>query len=153
MRTRGATIGALFKAKREAAGLTQQEVAARAPVGVSTVSRLEIGESIPRAANLAKMALIVGITPEQLENFGEDAAADILRENLTEGQRSMRSALDMLVDAEVALTKLGYNVALSMPSDGVLVLRCEQDWPDSEDLTIKSALPAIPRREDVRQPP
>jgi hypothetical protein len=85
----------------------------------------------------------VGITPEQLENHGEDAAADILRENLTEGQRSMRTALDMLVGAEIALTKLGYNVALSMPGDGVLVLRCEQNTApeNSSEVANRSALP------------
>lgn len=134
------TIGTMFRMRRDDEGLSQPELAAQTGVGVSTISRLERDESVPRAMNLAKLAMVLRIDPGQLENFGEDAAADILRGSLTEDQRSIRVAFSTLVDAEITLTKLGFNVTLAMDDDR-LVLTCEPRTPGNGDaVATKSAL-------------
>lgn len=139
------SIGTMFRVRRDDEKLSQPELAAQTGVGVSTISRLERDESVPRAMNLAKLALVLNIDPEQLENFGEDAAADILRGSLTEDQRSIRVALTTLVDAELTLTKLGFNVTLSMDDD-TLVLTCAPRPTDSGESAAKQS--ALPKRGD-----
>lgn len=142
-------VGNLFRVAREDACLSQQALAERASVGVSTVSRLELGVSVPRATNLAKLAHVLGVPPERLETTGLDAAADILRASLTSARRDMSAAYKALVGAEIELTRLGFEVVLSAPSEGVLLLRCETRDTAAEDES-QTALPLIGRRARLR---
>lgn len=135
-----ATIGELFTAHRVAQELTQQELATMAGCGVSTVSRLELDGSIPRAMNLSKLALVLHVTPEQLEAFGQDLAADTLRRNRDGHALNLRTAYAALVDVEITLNKLGFDVMLSQPDAGVLVLRCEAAKRSHDTESLRSAL-------------
>lgn len=135
------SIGDMFRSHRVDAELSQPELASRTKVGLSTISRLETGESVPRANNLAKLAVVLGITPELLEAFGADAAADLVRGGPSGNQQSMRKAFAALLDAEVMVTKLGFLVELSQPEEGVLVLKCRRSGtPSNPDEAEKSAL-------------
>lgn len=146
------SIGSMFRAHRVAADLSQPALANRTKVGLSTISRLEVGESVPRAKNLAKLAVALGIVPELLEAFGADVAADLVRDAPPRNQLSMRKAFAALLDAEVMVTKLGFLVELSQPEEGVLVLRCKQvSTPDEAE---RSALGSADReRQRAGQPP
>lgn len=138
------TIGELFTAHRVAQELTQQELASLASCGVSTVSRLELDGSVPRAMNLAKLALVLHVTPEQLEAFGQDLAADTLRRSLDGHTLNLRAAYAALVDVEITLNKLGFDVMLSQPETGVLVLRCETAKRSLDTDSLRSASALVP---------
>lgn len=134
------SVGSLFYRKRLEAELSQHELATRAQTAISTISRLETGLSVPRARNLAKLAFVLSIAPEQLENFGQDTAADHLRGSLSGSHHAMRKALTALIGAEAAITELGFRVQLSQPEEGTLLLRCELDGSRRDGRT-KTALP------------
>lgn len=56
---------------REAAGLSQTDVAKTLRVDVSTVGHWEAGDAMPRAAKLPKLADLFGCTIDEL--FGRDS--------------------------------------------------------------------------------
>ena len=73
------TVGELLRRKRTAAQLTQEAAASRGEVSARSWNRTENGAFNPSPSLLARMAGAVGATPEDLENVGADAAADVLR--------------------------------------------------------------------------
>lgn len=131
------TVGNLIARLRAAAGLTQTEVSRATGLSVGTISRLERDRFTPVAANLAAIGLEVGATPDQLEKFGQDAAADLLRALLAKRGRPA-SALPVVPGLEAAnpahtsvyravlgLMDLGYKVTFSQPAPGHLRLDAE----------------------------
>jgi transcriptional regulator with XRE-family HTH domain len=73
------TVGELLRRKRTAVQLTQEAAASRSEVSARSWNRTENGAFSPSPSLLARMAGAVGATPEDLENVGADAAADVLR--------------------------------------------------------------------------
>jgi len=76
---RHVTVGELLRRKRTAARLTQEAAASRSDVSARSWNRTENGAFSPSPSLLARMASAVDATPEDLENVGADAAADVLR--------------------------------------------------------------------------
>lgn len=68
------TLGETIRAKREALGLTQQELASRLFVSRQTVSRWESGSRCPDLIMSKKIAVVLGISMDELIP-GEDLAS------------------------------------------------------------------------------
>ena len=68
------TLGQTIKAKREALGLTQQELAGRLFVSRQTVSRWESGSRCPDLIMSKKIAMVLGISLDELVP-GEELAS------------------------------------------------------------------------------
>jgi transcriptional regulator with XRE-family HTH domain len=64
-------MGARLRTLREAAGLTQLELAARSEVTHETISRLELGRRSPRAETIERLARALGVTPAELIGLAE----------------------------------------------------------------------------------
>lgn len=60
-------LGRLFRGRREELGLSQSEVARRAGLTSSVISRLEEGENIGRADNVARVASVLGIPGNEVQ--------------------------------------------------------------------------------------
>jgi transcriptional regulator with XRE-family HTH domain len=67
-----AAIGRRLKAAREAAGLSQQEVATRAELHRVTVAKIEAGKIDITLTTLFALAEAVGVPYEQLTDDGSD---------------------------------------------------------------------------------
>ncbi len=61
-----------IKRHREAAGMLQEEVAGRLGVHQTAVSQWEVGNTLPRAATLKKLAELYGCTVDELLKGGEE---------------------------------------------------------------------------------
>lgn len=70
-------IGRKISRIRELRGLKQEALAIELGVSQQTVSNIEKSESI-EAALLAQVAEILGVTPEAIENFSEEAVFNII---------------------------------------------------------------------------
>jgi transcriptional regulator with XRE-family HTH domain len=67
-------VGKRLKQLREAAGLTQQELAFRAGLSVSNLSQIEQGKKAdPRASTLLALARALGVTMESFFEPAEEA--------------------------------------------------------------------------------
>ena len=66
-------IGAQLKRERERALLTQQELAERAGVGLTTLNRIENDRAEPRFRTIRKIAKALGVDPRNLIQEGDDA--------------------------------------------------------------------------------
>ena len=66
-------VGKLLKALRLEARLTQQELASRAAITRSTLSRIERGQKQPDAPSLRRLAEALRVEPEELTERAEDA--------------------------------------------------------------------------------
>jgi transcriptional regulator with XRE-family HTH domain len=64
--TPGQRIGANVKALREAAGLTQEDLAWRAQLHRTQVTMVETGKNAPRVLTIVKLASVLGATPNDL---------------------------------------------------------------------------------------
>lgn len=56
----------VIRRRRKAKGLTQQDVAAQARLGLRTVQRVENGSHYPTVATLGKLAAVLGTTADRL---------------------------------------------------------------------------------------
>lgn len=63
-----------LKAARERALLTQAELAAKAGVSEVTINRIEADRHDPRFSTIKKLALALGVTPEELAEVREKAS-------------------------------------------------------------------------------
>ncbi|MFD2968554.1 helix-turn-helix domain-containing protein [Sphingobacterium bambusae] len=70
-------IGRKISRIRELRGLKQEALAIELGVSQQTVSNIEKSESI-EATLLAQVAEILGVTPEAIENFSEEAVFNII---------------------------------------------------------------------------
>jgi transcriptional regulator with XRE-family HTH domain len=68
------TLGETIKARREAAGMTQEELAERLYVSRQAVSKWEAGASVPNDDNLVQIRAILGVEETAEERAPEDAA-------------------------------------------------------------------------------
>ena len=55
-----------FKLLREAAGLKQEEAASMLNIGQTTISAWEVGDALPRAGLLPKIATLYNCTPDEI---------------------------------------------------------------------------------------
>ena len=103
--------GVLIEAARSRAGLSQNAAAERAGITGThwrTIVRGGVAMTSPRGlATLARMAQVVGVTPDELEQAGRADAADALRstmrplsldEDLTEAERAL-TRIEKALDA------------------------------------------------------
>lgn len=65
-------IGTQFRAKREAMGLTQKELAEKLCVGQTMIAQVEIGMKMPSVALVKLAAELFGCTTDSLI-FGDEA--------------------------------------------------------------------------------
>ena len=70
-------LGNKIQQFREACGLTQEDLAAKAGISVKHVSVLERGLKLPRLVTFLKIAEVLGVTPNALLFDGE-ASSDYL---------------------------------------------------------------------------
>ena len=61
-----ARVGMNIRRLREARGLTQEQLAGEAGIAMRHLGRIERGEVSPTVEMLGKLAVALGITPEQL---------------------------------------------------------------------------------------
>lgn len=66
-------MGRRIRRARLRAGISQQEVADAIGVGVTSVSRWEVGTRVPSAVRLAKLARVLGVSVDFLLD-GQEAA-------------------------------------------------------------------------------
>ena len=66
-------IGAQVKRERERALLTQQELAERAGVGLTTLNRIENDHAEPHFRTIRKIAKALDVDPRNLIPEGDDA--------------------------------------------------------------------------------
>jgi transcriptional regulator with XRE-family HTH domain len=81
--------GRLIGEAQKAAGISQRQAAARAGISENRWRNIVSGYTTPSAGvyvpskgpadTVARMAQVVGVTPEQLEEAGRDDAAEVLR--------------------------------------------------------------------------
>lgn len=91
-------LGKLVKRLRRQKGLTQEELARRALVSVSTVSRLEQGRTqTPRDLEIDRLERVLGVTPGTLSGTGAEGQGPAWVPS--EEQASMRD-VDVRVLAE-----------------------------------------------------
>ena len=64
--TYGRGLGTNLRLARIEKGITQEDLAARCRMHPTAISKLERGESMPRADTLQKLADVLGTTPEAL---------------------------------------------------------------------------------------
>lgn len=71
-------VGGKIREAREAAGLTQEQLAERSNISGNAISRYETGESEMRIGTLFKIADGLGTSPEELmpERFSKEKADD-----------------------------------------------------------------------------
>jgi transcriptional regulator with XRE-family HTH domain len=75
--SRSVTIGDLVRRLRDAAGQTQQELAARAGVALSVLTKLEQGmASDPRLSTVRAQGVGQGVTLDELAGPGSGAKGD-----------------------------------------------------------------------------
>ena len=81
-------VGGRIREKREAAGLTQEQLAERAGISGNAISRYETAENEMRISTLFKIADGLGISPDELmpERFAEndETAEDFETDEITE---------------------------------------------------------------------
>mgnify|MGYP002799392730 CR=1 FL=1 len=84
----GYDVGGRIREKREAAGLTQEQLAERAGISGNAISRCETAENEMRISTLFKIADGLGISPDELmpERFAEndETAEDFETDEITE---------------------------------------------------------------------
>jgi transcriptional regulator with XRE-family HTH domain len=56
------TLGAVLRARREAAGLTQEGVAFKAQITTGTYARIELGQASPAWATVRQIAWALGVS-------------------------------------------------------------------------------------------
>jgi transcriptional regulator with XRE-family HTH domain len=66
-------IGAQLKTARERALLTQEELAAKAGLGLPTISRIETGKVEPQFRTIRKLAKALDLDPAELVRGTDDA--------------------------------------------------------------------------------
>ncbi len=87
-------IGRKISRIRELRGLKQEALAIELGVSQQTVSNIEKSESI-EAALLAQVAEILGVTPEAIENFSEEAVFNIINNTFTSHDTSTLNAINL----------------------------------------------------------
>ena len=86
------TLGEMIRNRREATGLSQQEMAEKLFVSRQTVSRWESGSRTPDVFTVKKIAGILGVTMDELIPGEEDLEAVPVK-NVTPPEKRMQCAL------------------------------------------------------------
>lgn len=96
MKIANRALGAVIKKHREAAGLSQERLGVRAGYGAGagvSISRIESGETRPRKERLRKIASVLGVSLEKLE---EEAARDPLNSEQVPTERDLKAEFHQL---------------------------------------------------------
>jgi transcriptional regulator with XRE-family HTH domain len=67
-------LGMTLRQYREAAGLTQMELANRIGMDMAEISRLELGKRDPRLSTIVRVATALGVTTSELVHDVQPAA-------------------------------------------------------------------------------
>jgi len=87
-------IGRKISRIRELRGMKQEALAIELGVSQQTVSNIEKSAAI-EASLLAQVANILGVTPEAIENFSEEAVLNIINNNFTSHDTSTLNAINI----------------------------------------------------------
>jgi transcriptional regulator with XRE-family HTH domain len=121
------TLGAVARAARMRAGLTQEDVADRIGMASEVYGRMERGQMLPRVENLRRMCLVLNVPPHLLlglEELGSEATntAEELkpRSDDTADMRRLLRRMRKLSPTQVKLLSLiaGAMVAKGKPPKG-----------------------------------
>jgi putative molybdopterin biosynthesis protein len=115
-------MSASFRALREAAGLTQGELASIAGVSRQLVGSLETGRHLPRVDTALALARALGVTAETL--FGrKDLVGDVLTGEIPVGDSPVRIGWvgDRMVTAPARVGSDGWAAADGIAEDGRIV--------------------------------
>ncbi len=119
------TLGAVARAARMRAGLTQEDVAERIGMASEVYGRMERGQMLPRVENLRRLCVVLNVPPHELlglEAPGEDASFPWeelkAREDDTADMRRLLRRMRKLSPAQVKLLSLiaGAMVRKSKPA-------------------------------------
>lgn len=69
-------IGKMILKKRQAAGMTQEQLAAQVPCSRTIIAQYEIGLKTPGVSIVARLADVFGCTVDELIGRGNDEADD-----------------------------------------------------------------------------
>ena len=69
-------IGKMILKKRQAAGMTQEQLAAQVPCSRTIIAQYEIGLKTPSVSIVARLADVFGCTVDELIGRGNDEADD-----------------------------------------------------------------------------
>ena len=121
------TLGAVARAARMRAGLTQEDVAERIGMASEVYGRMERGQMLPRVENLRRMCVVLNVAPHELlglEPLGAESTspAEELkpRADDTADMRRLLRRMRKLSPTQVKLLSLiaGAMVAKSKPPKG-----------------------------------
>lgn len=115
---------------RSAAGLTQEEVAARVGVSRATIQNIEKGRTAPRPVTIRRLAELFDVDPAQLKRL-ETSAQDEL------GQPPTAPGIDL---EELEQVRLGLEAALDRVS--VILRRASEPAELDQVADVRSALEA-----------
>lgn len=87
-------IGRKIGRIRELRGMKQEALAMELEVSQQTVSNIERSSTI-EAELLAQIAKILGVTPEAIENFSEEAVFNIINNTFTSNDTSTLNAINV----------------------------------------------------------
>jgi transcriptional regulator with XRE-family HTH domain len=89
-------FGRRFRAARERAHLTQQDVANALGVDWRQIQRYDSGTALPRSSRIPELAKILGIEPSYLEEPQTEPLIERLERKVDEQARALRTALGLL---------------------------------------------------------
>ena len=69
-------IGKMILKKRQAAGMTQEQLAAQVPCSRTIIAQYEIGLKTPSVSIVARLADVFGCTVDELIGRGNDEPSD-----------------------------------------------------------------------------
>ncbi|WP_237151149.1 helix-turn-helix domain-containing protein [Pontibacter actiniarum] len=121
-----AHIGRKISRIRELRGIKQETLAQELGVSQQTVSRIEASEAVEEDI-LAKVAKILGVQPEAIKNFSEEAVFNIIGNNYHDHSSSLNyqctfNPLDKLMEVIEENKKL-YERLLQSEREKVEILR------------------------------
>lgn len=90
------TIAQRLVQLREAAGLSQQDLATRSGVSIQTISRYERGIAEPRRKTLTRLASALGVDIDLNAIDSEPLAPNEIKERLLTARRAIDAALLLL---------------------------------------------------------
>lgn len=128
-------IGERIKRARLAKGLTQQDVADGVGVSLISVSNWEVDKTIPKGANLAKLAEFLGVDISYLTPFGDGSIADFVNSELFKDlirQASAETFQLLIGGGWIQIKKEGVTVDLCGDILGQCLLKAAGSKPDMD---------------------
>jgi len=86
-------IGRKISRIRELRGMKQEALATELGISQQAISKIEQSEEVDDSA-LNKIAVVLGVTPEAIKNFNEDAVLNIINNTFTSHDTSTLNAIN-----------------------------------------------------------